>query len=222
MKNLGFSSASALFLLSLTTPQLAMAQDTARGSYRFVMEEDDAVKYVEFDAVADEKGFATGQMTLTDEATIPDVDPDAEEPEPRETPPGFYLKADIGGMVTEKNRAVMTGFVRDSSHTSYIGRWVQLVVEDNGLNNREVPDKLIWQACAPKPGGWIPSDSEVKDDDGAYLRWWATDAEVKDDIGIPSVDLLARDEGCTLHPLPVYTLLELRKWEGDIEVVSRR
>ena len=94
----------------------------------------------------------------------------------------------------------MSGFVVDSNHTSYIGTVVHLVVEDNAENPR-VPDRLTWAFCRPGEGGWVPSDAERKDDDGAYWKWWATDAERDDDVGIPSVDLLSNAGDCQVLPL---------------------
>jgi len=218
MKSTGFASIFALCLLSLTTPQIATAQTegpSASGTYRFLLE-DDLFKSLEFSAATDARGTTTGQMTFTDQARIPDVD-DADDPRAGDAPPELYVKADLNSLTVEKNRALMTGIIRDSSHKSYIGKWVQLVVEDSGDNLR-VPDHLTWAACKPKPGGWVPSDADLKSDDGAYLRWWATDAERKDDVGIPSIDLLAKDTGCTIYPLSSYDFAELLKWEGDIIV----
>ena len=112
----------------------------------------------------------------------------------------------------------MDGVIRESSHKSYIGRWVQLVVEDNA-ENPEVPDRLTWSFCQSQSQGWIPSDAERKDDDGAFLSWWATDAERKDDVGIPSRNLLGTEQrSCTVYPLSFYTFADLRKSEGDIVV----
>ena len=68
MKSPGFVSVSALFLLSLI-PSLAAAQEagaSASGSYRFILEEEDSTKSIEFEARAEGKGLATGQMTFTD------------------------------------------------------------------------------------------------------------------------------------------------------------
>ena len=212
MKSPGYASIFALFLLSLTAPQWATAQ-SASGSYRFLLE-DDLTKYVEFDARTDERGVTTGLMTFVDPARIPDVD-DAEDPRAGDAPPEFYIKAELDGLTIEKNRALMSGAIRDSSHKTYIGKWVQLVVEDNG---RE-PDKLVWWFCKPTARGWVPSDAERKDDDGAYLRWWATDAERKDDVGIPSKNLIPGEErSCPVYPLAVYSFAEVLKWEGDIIV----
>lgn len=203
MKGLGFAS---ILVLSLTIPQPAAAQ-AANGSYWFLLE-DDLVKYVEFEARGDEKGNATGFMTFTDQAVISDGEQKSE----------FYIKAELDGLTVEKNRAVMSGTVLDSSHWSYVGTWVQLVVEDNA-ENREAPDRLTWAFCRPQEQGWIPSDAERPDDDGAYLRWWATDAERDDDVGVPSPDLLPKDEkGCRVHPLWTYSFADILKWEGDIVV----
>lgn len=218
MKNTGLQFA-ALFLLSLTTPQTATAQTpgpSASGSYRFLLE-DELTKYAEFDARMDERGVTTGQMTFVDEAAIPDDD-DVEDSGSGDAPPEFYMRAELDGLAIEKNRALMSGTVVDSSHRGYIGRWVQLVVEDNG-SDRKVPDQLTWAFCKRPAGGWIPSDAERKDDDGAYLRWWATDAERKDDVGVPSRNLIPGEErGCQVYPLSTYSFADLLKWEGDIIV----
>jgi hypothetical protein len=214
-----FTSGLALFLLSLTTPQWTSAQTegpSAYGSYQFFLE-DELSKTVEFEVHTDPKGVTTGRMTFVDQARISDVDDD-EGAGSRDTPPELYITAELDGLTVEKNRALISGTVRDSSHRNYIGKWVQLVVEDNGDNQR-VPDQLTWWFCKPREARWIPSDAEWKDDTGAYLRWWATDAERKDDVGIPSENLLPTEEtGCRIYPLSVYPFADLLKWEGDIVV----
>ena len=217
MKITGFASVFALSLLSLMTPQMATAQTegpSASGTYRFLLE-DDLVKSLEFSVATDARGTTTGQMTFTDEAKIPDVD-DAEDPRAGDAPSPFYVKAELDGLTIEKNRALITGTIRDSSHKTYIGKWVQLVVEDN--RDLRIPDNLMWRACKPSPGGWVPSDAELKSDNGAYLSWWATDAERRDDVGIPSKNLLAEEKGCTIYPLSSYDFAAVGKWEGDIIV----
>lgn len=205
MKSLGFAS---ILVLSLTIPP-AMAQ-SASGTYRFILE-DDAIKSLDFQA--DERG---GSMTFTDEAKI--SDDDVEDPRAGD-PMEIYVKADLSGVTVEKNRALMNGIVVDSNHVGYIGRWVQLVVEDNAENPR-LPDRLTWNFCKrSERGGWVPSDSERKDDDGAYLRWWATDAERDDDKGIPSVNLLGDDaESCPVQSVWLYDFAGVSKWDGDIVV----
>lgn len=215
MKTIGLTSIAALFLLGLTAPATAQTEEPyAGGAYRFVLD-DDLVKSVEFEARTS-KGVTTGFMTFVDEAKTPDTE-DAEDPHSGDALP-IYIKADLDSLTVEKNRAVMGGIVRDSSHKTYLGKWVQLVVEDNGQELR-VPDQLTWSVCASQVRGWVPSDAERKDDDGAYLSWWATDAERKDDVGIPSESLISREEkGCRIYSLQVYPFADLRKWEGDIVV----
>jgi hypothetical protein len=205
MKSVGFAS---ILVLSLTIPQLATAQ-TASGTYRFLLE-DELIKSVEL--AADERG---GYLTFTDEAKVLDGD-DIEDPRRGDATP-IYIKADFDGLTVEKNRALMSGFIVDSSHTSYIGTLVQLVVEDNVENSR-IPDTLTWAFCKPRELGWVPSDAELKDDDGAYLRWWATDAERDDDVGIPSVNLLSNESDCPVFPVWSYSMADIWKWEGDIIV----
>ncbi len=219
MKSIACALILALFLLSLTAPQLTTAQtrgSSASGSYKFILE-DGLIKYVEFNAVTDEKGTTTGLMTFTDEAQISNQY-DVEDPQKWDAPPEFYIKAEFDGLTVEKNRALMSGIVRDSSHATYVGKWVQLVVEDNG-DDLKSPDKLTWRLCSPTAGGWIPTDAERKSDDGAFLRWWATDAERKDDVGVPSKNLISGDmKGCEKFPLSTYSFVDLTKWEGNIQV----
>lgn len=210
MKILGY--ASLLVLLGLATSLPAGAQYAA-GNYR-IMLEDELIRHFEFEARSD--GDVTeGQLTFTDEALIPDGE--VEDPEQGGPPRELYVKAKLDSMTVEKNLAILGGTVTDSSHKSYIGRWLQLVVEDSGEGS-EYADRLTWRFCQPLPGSWVPTDAERDHDDGAYLRWWATDAERKDDVGVPSTDLLAKVTSCPVHPFAVYPFASMLKWEGDIVV----
>jgi hypothetical protein len=222
MKNVGFTALSAMFLLSLVAPPQATAQTagpSTSGFYRFIFDENDGIKSLDFAASTDLRGFTSGQMTLFDPSPIADVD-DPEDPRAGDPPAEFYVKAELDTLKIEKNRALMSGTVRDSSHKTYIGRWVQLVVEDNGDNTR-VPDQITWTLCKAREGGWVPADAERKDDDGAYRSWWATDAERRDDVGIPSVNLLGSSEekSCPVYQLFSYSFIEPLKWDGDVVVV---
>ena len=207
---------ASLFVLSLVflaTPLLASAQ-VATGKYKFSMD-DELSKYVEFDAKAGERGGATGYMIFTDEAKVVVQDPDGEPG--KDDPIPFSMKADLDTMTVEKNRAVISGIVRDSSVRSYIGRWVQLVIEDN--DGVEVPDRFGWSFCEPEAGGWIPSDAEVPDDKGAFLSWWATDAERRDDVGIPSPNIVpGMLKACKVNPLSSYEFATILKGEGAIQI----
>lgn len=215
-----FSRVSALFFVLsfvfLATPLIASGQGAASGRFKFIME-DELLKSFEFDARSEERGGATGFMQFTDEAKIVFQDVDGTGEIPREEPVPFFMKADFEAMTIEKNRAVINGVVRDSSYRSYIGKFVQLVVEDN--DGVEVPDKFVWSFCTPEPGGWIPQDAEDPNDRGAFLSWWATDAERKDDVGIPSPSVIPGTlKSCKVYPIRAYEFVPILKGEGVISI----
>lgn len=210
---------ASLFIMSLVflaTPLIAFAQaGAANGNYKFVME-DGFTKYLEFDARSDDKGAATGYMIFTDEATVNTQDVDGNK-EPFDEPVPFSMKAALDTMTIEKNRAVISGVVRESSYASYIGKYVQLVIEDN--DGVEVPDKFVWSFCQPDPGGWIPEDAEVPGDRGAFMSWWSTDAERNDDVGIPSPNLIPGSlKSCRTYPLNGYEWASILKGDGIITI----
>ena len=224
MKRVLSAAILALSILSYSAPILSTAQtqgQLAEGRFSFTTG-DGVTRYVEFSAVGNGEGGASGGMTLNDTSRIPDDDNDGDPPpRPEPGPSEFFIKAAFETMTVEKNRAVMVGLVRESSHKSYVGRWVQLVVEDN-VENPRLSDRLSWSLCRQAQGGWVPSDHDQPGDKGAYLSWWATDAERKDDVGIPSRP--AADQP-PLNPCRPYTLaaydfdyLNAFKWEGDIVV----
>ncbi|MDT7604771.1 MAG: hypothetical protein QOF61_2768 [Acidobacteriota bacterium] len=220
MKSIACITILALSLLSVAPPRVSTAQTgrpSANGVYKFIME-DDLVKYVEFSASTDDKGTTTGSMTFTDEAKLQYQDVDGTGDRGDEPVP-FSMTVSFDTLTVEKNRALMGGMVRDSSYKSYIGKWVQLVVEDNGTNI-EVPDRLVWRLCQPEPGGWVPSDYEVPGDRGAYMSWWATDAEQKGDVGIPSKNLIPGNmKSCEVLSVWAYSFAALKRWDGDIQVI---
>lgn len=211
------ASLFVLFLVFLATPLPTSAQaGAASGRYKFIME-DELIKAFEFDARTDDRGGTTGFMQFSDEAKILFQDVDGTGEPPRDEPVPFFMKADFDAMTIEKNRAVLSGVVRDSSYPSYIGKWVQLVVEDN--DGIEVADKFVWSVCTPELGGWIPQDAEDPRDQGAFMSWWATDAERKDDVGIPSPNLIPGNlKGCKVHPLRSYEFAPLLKGDGEIVI----
>ncbi|MDX6611532.1 MAG: hypothetical protein QOD75_718 [Blastocatellia bacterium] len=219
MKTIGYAAIFSLLVMSIATPWTSSAHPSgpsASGNYRFTLE-DDMAKTVEFSATADERGTATGQFTFTDEARIVEQDVNGAG-DPTGESSGLTLTADLDTLTITGNRAVMGGVVRDSNNRNYIGRWVQLVVEDNG-DGREVADKLSWCFCQPEPGGWIPADSEVPHDDGAWSHWWVTDPERRDDVGIPSPNLIpGTRRGCPTIPLANYIFDDVKSGEGQIQV----
>jgi len=215
---------AVLVVLIFAQPQVTTAQtpgSAADGIYKFIME-DDLIKYLEFDAKTDERGITTGYMIFTDEAKIIEQDVDGVGLREEDLPPEFSINVEFDNLTVEKNRAVITGIIRDSSYKYYIGMFVRLAVEDN-LGNPEVPDKLTWRVCKPEEGGWVPVDSEDPKDQGAYYKWWATDYEVKGDVGIPSVDLIPGNlKGCPVYTMPAYyDFAEIKKGEGRIHVLQQ-
>ena len=209
---------SVLFLTGLLTPlaikpSSAASGPSASGVYKFVLE-DDLTKYVEFNATSDERGTTTGQMTFKDEAVLVEQDPDGE----RKGGSGaqFYMTANLNSLTIDGNRALLGGTIVESSNSSYVGQWVQLVVEDNGT---ERPDRLTWCFCQPEKGGWVPADAEVSGDEGAWWKWWATDAEVKDDAGVQSTNIIPGNKtSCKVLPLSAYPFAEIKSGEGQIQV----
>ena len=218
MKTIAFVAILALSVTSMATPWLTAAHisgPSATGSYRFVSE-DTLTKTLDFEVSSNEQGSATGRMTFQGDAVIVEGEAD-EVPERSAEPSQFFIKADLDSLTVENNRALMGGIVQDSSHRSYIGKWVQLVVEDNG-DGGEVSDQLSWRFCQPEPGGWVPSDAEDPRDEGAWWKWWATDAEREDDRGVASTNLIpGTRRGCQTFPLSSYEFPEV-KGEGQIRV----
>lgn len=205
----------ALCLVTLALPSDAAAQvGTASGSYKFIME-DGALKTLEFDATNDERGTTTGSLFFTDEAKVEFQDVDGNGDFPREEPAPFFMKVELDSMTIEKNRALLNGVIRDSSYRSYIGKFVQLVVEDN--DGVEVKDQFNWTICEPFKGGWIPEDAEVPGDKGAFMSWWSTDAERRDDVGIPSPSVLPGNmKSCSVHSLQSYEMATIVKGDGTV------
>ena len=216
MKTIACATIFALFVMTIATPWSASALvsgPSASGTYRVVLE-DGLAKTVEFDARWDGQGATTGRMTFRDEARIVEQDVDGTGDRLEESSSEFYMTADLDSLTIENNRAVMGGTVRESSHPSYVGKWVQLVVEDNS----ETPDQLTWCFCQPEPGGWTPVDAEDPRDEGAWARWWATDAEREDDRGVQSANIIPGNRtSCPTFSLSAYEFPEARG-EGQIQV----
>lgn len=208
--------ALCLVLVATSLPASAQVAGTVGGKFKFIMD-DELIKFLEFSATSDSRGSASGFMVFTDETKVVVVDPDGDGEPPKEEGVPFFMKAEFDTMTIEKNRALISGVIKDSSHRSYIGKWVQLVIEDN--DGREFPDKFGWSFCEPEPGGWIPSDFEVPGDQGAFMSWWATDSERKDDIGIPSASLIPGQlKACKAYSLQSYEFAEILKGDGEITI----
>jgi hypothetical protein len=218
MKIKAYLSIVTLCLLSFAVAQSAAAQTrgpSANGKYQFSLE-DGYTKYVEFSASTQADGTVAGDMFLSDEAKIADQDVDGTgDPTLSESYPGFYIKADFDGLTVEKNQAVMSGTIRDSSIKSFIGQRVLLAVEDNGTNS-ERPDTLTWGIYPPVVKKETPTDAERDPDEGAGMTWTTSDFERKDD---PEVTY-PKDPAITSQSfeLPAYDFVEVARAAGDIQV----
>lgn len=214
MKSIIGAFVLALFIVCLALPNLVFAGaegSSATGSLKFVLD-DGATRFVEFNAKEGLDGQATGDMTYSDPVAVP-----VEDPDNGETPKtdGVFVKAKFDCMMTVDNRAVMSGEIYDSNVKSNIGQRMLLVVEDNGLSK----DRLTWGIYQMPATGWIPSDAELKEDDGSSLTWWATDFERKDDVGykMPVSKIVA----CQNFPLSSYDFPEIKEAGGDLQVQQR-
>ncbi|MGB9180477.1 MAG: hypothetical protein WCB68_14690 [Pyrinomonadaceae bacterium] len=218
MKKIVYTSILALVLTSFAIPHAAAATAsgaTAEGRFQYSVD-DGFTKYIEFSAAAKDDGTATGKMVFSGPAEIPDQDVDGAGKA------GFsgkldslYIEVEFDGMAVEKNRAVMSGVVTNSNVEDYVKQRVLLVVEDNGTDGKE-QDKVTLGFYKPAEGGWIPSDAELKEDNGASMTWWATDAERKDDVGVASNK--SKAISAQSFPLSTYEFADVKFGDGDIQV----
>ena len=78
MKSIACASLAALLLLSLALPSLTRAAadgPSATGSFQFTLD-DGQVRNLEFNARVQNNGRTVGQMTFSDQAAVPVIDPD--------------------------------------------------------------------------------------------------------------------------------------------------
>jgi len=220
VKNIVCASILALFLLSFPTSPFTAAQTgqtSADGSLRFSLE-DGLTKYIEFRAMTDFDGSATGRIAFSGPAEFPDQDVDGTGRA------GFSgrlenltIEADFDGLVVERNRAVMSGVVTGSTLEDYIGQRVLLVVEDNGDSiDPRAGDKFTWGLYKPAEAEWIPTDAELEEDDGWRLTWTATDAEREDDKGVPSRSSTVIN--CQSFPLSSHDFADVIEGDGNLQV----
>ncbi len=222
MKRTVCASLLALSVMSLSATPSSKAQiggPSAAGEFGFSAEDDrELTKTIVFSAATNRDGSASGEMTFSDPAEFPDQDVDGAGAEGfRGRLSDLRIEARFDCLVVEENRAVMSGVTTASTVGEYIGLRVLLVVEDNGDGtNPRAPDKLTWGIHKPPATGWVPTDAERRDDDGALLRWTATDAERDDDRGIPSHRSTV--VGCQSFPLSSYSFVDIEAGNGDLQV----
>lgn len=215
MKSIIGAFTMALLIVCLVFPGLVSAGAegaTAAGSFKFIME-DGETRFVEFKANELADGQGSGELTVSDPAILPVVDPD--NPEERPTP-GMLVRVRIDCMDTSQNTAIVGGEIFESNVPSAIGQRVLMMVQDNGVEGEK--DKLTWGLYQPPPK-WTPVDAENPDDKGASLTWLATDAENREDKGIQMP--LSKLVQCKFFPGAAYDFPEIKYAGGDLEVHSR-
>src|SRR5256885_16439471 len=90
----------ALLLVCLALPNLVFAAaegDSASGSFKFALD-DGEIRFVEFKATEMADGQASGDVTFSDPAVIPVVDPDS----PGKETPGMLVRAKLDCMEAGK------------------------------------------------------------------------------------------------------------------------
>lgn len=213
------ASILALALLSFVTPRSTAAESggAADGSISFSLD-DGFTKSIKFSAVANSDGSASGRMIFSGPAEFPDQDVDGTG---RAGYSGkienLFIQAEFDGMVVVRNRAVMSGVVTGATLSDYIGQRVLLVVEDNGAGIGEKGgDKFTWGIYKPAEEGWIPTDAELKEDNGWSMTWLATDAERRDDKGVQITRNWVLN--CQSFPLSSYDFVNPAQGDGDIQI----
>lgn len=215
MKSFARFSSWALVLTVIALPLAAgNAGSSANGSFQFT--HDGFSKSIEFNVRQHNSGGdASGEMTFTGGAQIPDQDVDGEGSSgPGGTITDLQLKAKFDCLRLNGNRAAMTGVVTESSVSAYVGKRVLLAVEDNGEPNNV--DRYSWGIYRSSEGGWNPEDAEQPGDPGWGFTWFATDAERNDDVPVQ----ISRSTlvSCTSFGLGSYDLRDLEKGAGNIQV----
>ncbi len=172
-----------LFLLSLLLVSLPLMAQSASG--RFVIKDEAGAQTIEFDASGGVTTAASGYMTFSGPVTVNDQDGDGEiRGTDKPTIVSLTMKVAVDCLVVSRNRASLSGVVRDATVASYVGQHALLTVEDS--TDLRVADRYNWGVSRYANMTWVPADAELDKDDGAYLRWTATDAERTDDKGISS------------------------------------
>jgi len=201
-------------VLSIFVLVLPASAQSASGAFHVVTE--DGTRNVEFNANSN-GGSASGQIKLSIPVTIPDQDVDSDgSGDPALTMTTVSLRIDVDCLRVQGNRAALSGEVKDSSVSAYVGRRMVLTVEDGGEGSKADPDRYTWGQYRSTAASWTASDAELLFDPGVGLTWIATDFERDDDAGVSSVHSSVVD--CQSFPLSSYALESLPSGSGNIQV----
>jgi hypothetical protein len=214
MKTLRYAIALAITGLGIV-PSLFAADSSASGGFHAVSP--GGTMNIEFNArTTDANGSGDGNMTFSGPGELPNTGEDNGQ---TGSIADLKLKIDFDCVRIDQNRAAMSGLVRDANVNGYVGRRIILAVEDGGEGSKADNDKFTWGVYNTSRPNWLPSDSELKFDDGWTRTWIATDAERPDDRGI----LITRDSresqaDCRSFALAAYSLIDLPQGSGNIQV----
>ena len=148
-------------------------------------------------------GSGVGQMDFSGQALLDDGSTAA-----------LTMKIDFDCVRIEQNHAAMSGSVRMASLDGYTGHRVILAVEDNGEGSKAAPDGYTFGVYNAEKITWIPSDAEVKGDDGWFRTWIASDVEREDDKGVATTRDAQTD--CRSFSFATYEFTEIGG--GNIQV----
>jgi len=192
----------------------AFAQ-SANGGFHVVTPEGN--RNVEFNAKMGLNGSASGEVKFSGPLSVPDQDVDGDGTgDQAANNAQLSLRVDVNCMKVVGNRAVLSGQVKESSVSSYVGRQMLLTVEDGGEGNNAAPDRYTWGQYRSTAATWTASDAELVFDPGVGLSWIASDFERTDDVGVPSNQSTAID--CKSFSLSSYALEDLPQGSGNVQV----
>ena len=186
---------------------------SANGDFQFSLQ-DGQVRYITFDVRNHKNGETKGTMTFTDPAA--ELSPN-EDAVGNALTGGLFVTAEFDCLKITANAAVMSGVITQSNFGGAVGQRVLLVVEDNeeGIKAPGL-DKLTWGVYRSSAPNWIASDSELVNDPGVGLTWFATDSERTDDVPVPSNR--SNVIGCQSFPISSYSFIDVQHGFGNIQV----
>jgi hypothetical protein len=215
----GLATIVAIYLsLFISAPSAAVVSDapgsTVDGNFQIESQEG-PTRRIEFHAIRSLDGTISGETTFRDDAVISsDKTKDAESTD-ASTP--FFFKANFDCLVIDKNKAVMSGAITESSSRAYLGKRVLVVAQDNGgAIDSSKTDRLTWGIYQSDKHSWLVSDSERPSDEVSQLFWIATDSERLDDAGIPSDK--EQIIGCQSFPLSSFSFINAKQGHGSVRV----
>lgn len=214
MKRSARVSLSTLVIVLLLLMVPAVYGQTVSGGFSTTTEAGDS-KF-EFNAEVYAPGTASGEILYSGPLSIPeqDVDGDGSGDVVKDRTLSLRVSVECGRI--EKNRATISGRVRESNVGDYVGRSILLTVEDS--SDEKTADAFAWGQYRPTPQTWVPSDNELKPDPGVGMTWYATDSEREDDKGIPAGGAPEAVPDCSSFPFGSFELEALQRGSGDIQV----